>query len=124
MSDSIPKSSIVLAIETSGDICGVAVLRNGELIAEHTFRHGMHLSERLIGHIDGVLEESSASLEALDIIAVGIGPGSFTGTRVGVMTAKTLASLRKVALYGINAMEAHAFEYAGLADTAVLQFRR
>ncbi len=112
-------NSLILAIETSGDVCGTAVLRNGELITEHVFRHGMHLSERLIGHIDDVLSEADAKLDNLDMIAVGIGPGSFTGTRVGVMTAKTLASLRSVTLFGVDALEALAFEHMGLVDTTV-----
>ena len=120
MTNSGNSNSLILAIETSGDVCGTAALRNGELISEHSFRHGMHLSERLIGHIDDVLAEAEAKLDELEMIAVGIGPGSFTGTRVGVMTAKTLASLRSVTFYGVDALEALAFEYIGLADTTVI----
>lgn len=110
---------ILLAMETSGDVCGVAVLRNGQLMVEHTFRHGMHLSERLLSHVDEMLQEADTTLEQVNTLAVGIGPGSFTGTRIGVMTMKTLASVLGKSLVGISGLEALAWEYSGLRDTIV-----
>jgi hypothetical protein len=56
-------SEILLAMETSGDVCSVAVLRNGLFTAEHTFRHGMHLSERLMTHLEQVLQDADTTLE-------------------------------------------------------------
>lgn len=111
---------ILLAVETSGDICGVAVLRNGVFVAEHTFRHGMHLSEHLIGHIDSVLKDADAVLADVSAFAVGIGPGSFTGTRIGVMTVKTLASVQHVPIYGIDSLSALAEEYRGQQNILVV----
>src|ERR1051326_1892282 len=110
---------ILLAMETSVDVCGAAVFRNGLLAAEHTFRHGMHLSERLMAHLDAVLKEADATLEQVEAFAVGIGPGSFTGTRIGVMTMKTLASVRERPLVGISGLAALAHEYTGLHGVAV-----
>lgn len=115
-----PPQSLVLALETSGDVCGIAVLRDGQFLAEHTFRHGMHLSERLMGHIDAVLADADAEFEGITAFAVGIGPGSFTGTRIGVMTLKTLATVTEKPLYGIVGLEAVAAEYAGLRETVVV----
>ena len=109
-----PDDKLILALETSGDVCSVAVQRDGQLVAEHTFRHSMRLSERLFGHIEGVLNDADAKLENVTVFAVGIGPGSFTGTRIGVMTMKTLASTRQKPLYGINSLEALAAAYQGL----------
>src|SRR5258706_13247436 len=104
----------LLAMETSVDVCSVAVLRDGQFIAEHTFRHGMHLSERLMAHLDTVLGDADTTLEQIEAFAVGIGPGSFTGTRIGVMTLKTLALVQKKPMVGISGLDALAMEYAGL----------
>lgn len=113
-------SELLLALETSGDVCSVAVLRGGQFVAEHRFRHGMHLSERLMGQLDAVLKEADATLEAVTAFAVGIGPGSFTGTRIGVMTVKTLAAVTGKPLFGVSGLEALAAEFVGLRDALIV----
>ena len=100
------RPDLMLAMDTSGDVCSVAALRNGQFVVEHAFRHGMHLSERLFGHIEGVLKEADAVLDDVTAFAIGVGPGSFTGTRIGVMTLKTLAVVQNKPLYGVNSLEA------------------
>lgn len=118
MSGSI--GNLILAMETSGDVCSVAVQRDGQLVAEHTFRHNMRLSERFFGEVEGVLNNADAKLDDVTAFAVGIGPGSFTGTRIGVMTMKTLAEARHKPLYGINSLEAIAAAYQGLEVVLVV----
>lgn len=113
-------NDLVLSLETSGDVCSVAVARGRQLVVEHTFQHRLHLSERLMGQIDAVLREADAALADAGLFAVGIGPGSFTGTRIGVMTAKTLALVEQKPIVGIGALEAMAAEYAGVAETVVV----
>lgn len=112
--------NLLLAMDTSGDICSIAVLRGGLFIAEHTFRHGMRLSERLMGHVDAILGEADAILQDVDGFAIGIGPGSFTGTRIGVMTMKTLAGVQQKPIFGANSLEAIAAEYACIEDILVV----
>ena len=102
----------LLAVETSGDVCSVAALRGQALMAEHRFRHGMHLSEHLIGHIDAVLREAGMTLADVRAFAVGIGPGSFTGTRIAVMTMKTLAFVTGQPIFGVSGLDALAAESA------------
>jgi tRNA threonylcarbamoyladenosine biosynthesis protein TsaB len=119
MMENAPKS-LVVAIETSGDLCGVAVLRDGVLAVEQTFRHHMHLSEGLLETVQTVLHVAGSSLGDVTALAVGIGPGSFTGTRIGVMTAKTLAAVREIPLYGIVGLEAMAWSYRGLREVRVI----
>jgi tRNA threonylcarbamoyladenosine biosynthesis protein TsaB len=113
---------LILAVETSADVCSVAVRDADGLIAERSFRHRMRLSERLIGDVDSVLQDAGAALESLDGLAVGIGPGSFTGLRVGVATVKAWAFLYGKAVAGVSALEAVAWTHAGIpgADIAVL----
>ncbi len=112
-------SGIALAMDTSGNVCSVAALRNGQLCSEHTFRHGMHLSEDLIAHVEAVLRDAECELTDVEIYAVGIGPGSFTGTRIGVMTIKTFAIVHNRPTYGVDGLEAMAMEYAGTAQIIV-----
>lgn len=112
--------ALVVAIETSGDLCSVAVLRAGELIVEQIFRHQMHLSEGLLDTMQVVLRSADATLAEVTAFAVGIGPGSFTGTRIGVMTAKTLAAVREIPLYGVISLEALAWAYRGLKNLPIV----
>ncbi len=114
------EKNFILALDTSADVCGVAVWRDGQFVTEHTFRHGMHLSERLFAHIDDVLKEADATLDDVSAFAVGLGPGSFTGTRIGVMTMKTLASVQSKPIYGIGSMDALAGAFRGLRGVVVV----
>jgi tRNA threonylcarbamoyladenosine biosynthesis protein TsaB len=122
-----PSPNLLLAMDTSGDVCSIALFREGRLSAEFTFRHAMHLSEQLISHVDALLKAISASIRDVDCYAVGIGPGSFTGTRIGVMTMKTFAYFHEAPIFAVNSLEAIAADYSGLPDrivTPVLSCRK
>lgn len=80
----------VLGIETATLAGGVALLEENRLIAEYRLHVEIRHSERLMLAIDHILKESGTSLSDLDGIAVSAGPGSFTGLRVGLATAKGL----------------------------------
>ncbi len=96
----------ILAIETSGSRCGVALAEEKQVIRASTFLHRMHLSERLLDEIDRLLQAAEMNKSDIEGIAVDVGPGSFTGLRIGVMTAKTLAFALKVPVAGISSFEA------------------
>ena len=83
--------SRALAIETSGRIGSVAVAQDGVVLAEETFPHGLKHAAGLVPMIDRLC--SGAGWRPADVqeIYVSVGPGSFTGLRVGVTVAKTLA---------------------------------
>ncbi len=115
----MPPPNLILSMDTSGDVCSVAVFRSGRFHAELAFRHEMHLSERLIAHVELLLKEVSAVLRDVDCYVVGIGPGSFTGTRIGVMTMKTFAFVEQRPIVAVNSLEAMAAEYCGLPDVIV-----
>jgi tRNA threonylcarbamoyladenosine biosynthesis protein TsaB len=120
MPDNSPsETNLVVAMDTSGDVCSVAVAQGGSLVSEHIFRHGMHLSERLLDHVTAVLSDANLAPSGVDLFAVGLGPGSFTGTRIGVMTMKTFASLLNIPIYGIDSMAAMARAYNGIRETLV-----
>jgi tRNA threonylcarbamoyladenosine biosynthesis protein TsaB len=82
---------LLLAIETATRITSVALLRGDEPIAEACAAEGAAAAETLLPEIDRLLRENEVSAADLDAFAVSIGPGSFTGLRVGLATLKGLA---------------------------------
>ena len=81
----------VLGIETSGNIGGVAVCENKHIIVAKNFGAGMQHGKELIPAIRTTLHEIGWEPGDIDLIAVDVGPGSYTGLRVGVTCAKTMA---------------------------------
>jgi tRNA threonylcarbamoyladenosine biosynthesis protein TsaB len=78
----------ILGIETATTVCGVALIRDGTVVAEQWLEERSVHAERLFGLIDAVLQEGGVDPRDLDAIAVSIGPGSFTGLRIGLSAAK------------------------------------
>ena len=81
----------ILALESSATACSVALCRDGELVAQFYQNSGLTHSRTLLPMVDSLLRSSGHTLEEVDVIAVAAGPGSFTGLRIGVATAKGLA---------------------------------
>jgi len=96
----------ILGLETSTHFGSVALIDDTRLIAEYRISLKMKHAERLLPLIDILLKESKVSLSDLNAIAVSIGPGSFTGLRVGLSTAKGLAIGRGLPLFPIPTLEA------------------
>lgn len=97
---------LTLALDTSGDVCSVAVTTGPTLWAEYFFRHERRLTERLPGIVEFVLKDAGVTLPEIEVFAVGLGPGSFTGVRVGVTMAKVWAEVFQKPLFGISSLDA------------------
>lgn len=102
---------MILGIDTSGDTCYVALLdaSNGNVNCTQ-FSHNRQLIEQLPAAIDAFLASNGATLRDIDCLVCGTGPGSFTGVRVGVMYAKTLAFALGKPIIGISSFDATAYE--------------
>lgn len=109
----------VLGIETSADVTGVAVVDEKGVLAELSFRHAMQLSRFLLPRTQEVLALAGVSMRELDGVAVSIGPGSFTGLRIGVTAAKTLAYASGLPVVGVPTLEALALETPAPGTTLI-----
>ena len=116
-----------LALDTSGTFCVLALAEDdGSVRAVSLFESKRSLSRRLLGEVDGLLTRNSLTLADMTAFAVGLGPGSFTGVRVGVTTAKTLAQVLDKPLIGVGTLDAYAEALSGLSGVVlpVLPSRR
>ncbi|WP_059051238.1 tRNA (adenosine(37)-N6)-threonylcarbamoyltransferase complex dimerization subunit type 1 TsaB [Paenibacillus senegalimassiliensis] len=96
----------LLAFDTSTSSLAVAVLEGGRLLAERNIYAERNHSAFLVTAISDCLAEAGLGKGELSGIAVGVGPGSYTGTRIAVTTAKTLAWSLKLPVYGVSSLAA------------------
>jgi tRNA threonylcarbamoyladenosine biosynthesis protein TsaB len=92
-----------LAIDTVTEMCSVALLVDGKLIERQELAINRH-SNVVLGMIDQLLVEAEISLSQLDLIVNDVGPGSFTGIRIGMGVAQGLAYGASVPLVGVDAL--------------------
>ena len=99
----------ILALDTATRVGGVALMKDENLLAEYRMEMTMAHSERLMVLVDRVLKESGLSFGELDAVALSIGPGSFTGLRVGVSTVKGLVAETAIRVVPVPTLEAIAW---------------
>lgn len=99
----------ILAIDSSGLVASVAILRDGILAGEYTINYKKTHSQTLLPMLDEVVKMIDFDLNSLDAIAVAAGPGSFTGLRIGSATAKGLGLALKKPLISVSTIEGLAF---------------
>jgi len=106
---------MVLAVESSTELAGVALADEGGVLGTVTVARGRHHAESITPAIEFLCRRVEVSLSALDAVGVDVGPGLFTGLRVGVGTAKALAFALERPLVGVSSLEvlAHAVATSG-----------
>lgn len=114
---------IVLALDTCLFACSAAVVRDGELLARRIDPMARGHQERLAPLVQEVMAEAGLGFEALDRIGVTVGPGSFTGLRVGLAFAKGLSAALSIPAVGVGSLEALAQPFSGRV-LAVLDAKR
>ena len=109
----------ILAIESATDMVGVALIRDDGAAAERVHVGGRAHAELLVPAIEEVCAVSGCSIADVDHLAVDVGPGLFTGLRVGVATAKALAQSLGVGVVGVTSLDILAAAAAAAAAAAV-----
>ena len=97
---------IVLGIETSTNVCSVGLAQDGKLLREERIVEERIHSEKLLSLVQNLLSGQQMSRDQIGAIAVSIGPGSFTGLRIGLSTAKGLCYALDVPLLAIPTFDA------------------
>ena len=117
---------IILGIETATMTGGLALMDEGKLISEYTLNMKTTHSSRLMPALDWILKDASLDKKQIDGIAISIGPGSFTGLRIGLATAKGLALGLSIPLIGVETLDAlaHNIPYPAYQVCAVLDARK
>lgn len=109
----------ILALDTSTLVSSVALAERGLLLAELTLQTNKMHSERLMPHIADLIEKANKKKTDIQAVAASIGPGSFTGLRIGLATAKALAYALKLPIIGVPTMAALAYNCFAPAATIV-----
>ncbi len=103
----------ILALDTSGLVCTVAVTEDDRLLAEFSIQHKITHSELLLPMMEQIKDRISLDMGSIDAIAVSAGPGSFTGLRIGAATAKGLCLALNKPLVAVPTLDALAYNMYG-----------
>ncbi|MFW6381025.1 MAG: tRNA (adenosine(37)-N6)-threonylcarbamoyltransferase complex dimerization subunit type 1 TsaB, partial [Bacillota bacterium] len=95
----------ILGIDTSTEICALGLLVEGEMLAEINLKLDRRHSERLMPNLVHLFQESGLEIKEIEGMAVTIGPGSFTGLRIGLSTVKAMAQYLQVPVRGVSTLE-------------------
>ena len=106
---------LILGIESSAKSASAALSRDGTLLAQYVQHSGLTHSQTLLPMAENILKHAGLSIREIDAVAVAHGPGSFTGVRIGVATAKGLCWGADKPAIGVSTLEAMA---SGAADCA------
>ncbi len=98
--------ALILSIETGTDICSVALANDGELLALRESDEGRDHAKKVALFVDELLKETNIQPDDLDAIAVGKGPGSYTGLRIGVSFAKGMCYALGIPLIAVGSLDA------------------
>lgn len=99
----------LLSIDTASNVCGVSILEDKNLICKLDTDTGRTHSENLMPMIENAFSKTSLSLKDIDLIICDKGPGSFTGIRIGVATAKAFHDSMNIPCVGVSSLESLAY---------------
>ncbi len=99
----------ILGIDTSTHSTSVCVIEDDKLICEYTVNTKKTHSQKLMIMIESMIKESDLTIKDIDVIAICIGPGSFTGLRISMATAKAIAQVRNLPIVAVDSLESLAF---------------
>lgn len=100
----------ILAIETTGPLCSVALLKNREILGQKTGKEFRNHLKDLMPLVREVLRECDVDKKDLSYIAASVGPGSFTGVRIGVTTARALGQALGLKVISVPTLESYCYK--------------
>ena len=112
----------ILGIDTSSSSLSVAVMDDDLLKGEFTLNHKLTHSEQMMPLLDSLLSHLELKMSDIDLIGVSVGPGSFTGIRIGVAATNAMAMALDIPVVGISSLEAMAYTAGETAYTIVSTF--
>lgn len=115
---------LILAIDCSTDILGLALFEDQRLLGEYNLTLKRQHSEKLLPLLKEIFTVLGRQLSELDGVAVAVGPGSFTGLRIGITTAKMLGRIYSIPVKGISTLEVMAAAFDDSHLLALLDARR
>lgn len=95
----------ILSIDTTSEVCGVALLDDDKLIDDNSITNGRTHSENLMPLISEILNKNNITLKNINLISCCVGPGSFTGIRIGVASVKALAEVNNIPIAEVTSLE-------------------
>ena len=95
----------ILSVDTSSKICSCAILEDEKIIDEINLNNEKTHSENLIPIISRILEKNKLNLKNIDLISCSVGPGSFTGIRIGVASIKAIAEVHNIKIASVTSLE-------------------
>ena len=119
MLGSLTSPSNVLALDTSGPACSLALSTEGSVLERHETGARIH-NERLLALLDELFKEAALSPRALDCLVLSVGPGAFTGLRIGTSAAQALAFAASAPVLCVSSLEALALTHQAAALAAGL----
>jgi tRNA threonylcarbamoyladenosine biosynthesis protein TsaB len=111
---STSKRPLIFALDTSSVFTAFGLVQGDRLVAEECFRAPLEMRDRLPLQIDSFLREQEAEQGRIEAIAIAIGPGSFTGLRVGLALAKGIAFGRGIPVWPVSSLKVLAANARGL----------
>lgn len=107
----------ILSIDTSSNLCSVALLEDNQTIEELVIDDNKTHSQNLMPLIQNLFVKSNIGLSQIDLIACNKGPGSFTGIRIGIATAKAIAEVANIPVIGVSSLDCLAYNVKNATGT-------
>lgn len=100
----------ILAIDTASTVCSVAILENDQLLGHKTIDDEKTHSQKLMPLVQDLFSELNLNVSDIDLFGVDVGPGSFTGIRIGMSTVKAFCDIYHKPICGISSLETLAYQ--------------
>ncbi len=109
----------IFAMDTSSATATIAILNDEKLLGEYSVSASLTHSKKIMPMTDEILKNLSIKLDDIDVFSVCVGPGSFTGLRIGMATVKTFSQTLSKEIIGISSLDAIAYNFACVKDTFI-----